>query len=676
MSTIYNFKTITVVPTYKDFMDIVLSKTQRKTPTVVHKGYHISRIRQFYMRKVKYTQKTINEKLTHMLQEFPRMDDIHPFYGDLMHVLYDRDHYKVALGQVGAVRHMVDNIGRDYVRLLKYGDSLYRCKQLKRAALGRMATACKKLNSALVYLEKVRQHMSRLPSIDPNARTLLITGFPNVGKSSFMNKVTRADVEVQPYAFTTKSLFVGHTDYQYTTWQVIDTPGILDHSLEERNVIEMQAITALAHLRACILFFMDLSGQCGYSIEQQVSLMRSIAPLFTGKPVVVVLNKSDVCTIEDVSTEEQNVVMQAIEEVGAKWITTSTLTDVGVGDLKTLACDILLAHRSEQKEGSGRYQAIQNRLYCAVPQQRDKLDRPAFIPSTVLQEMEAGEPLRTRRKTERDYEWENGGPGKYEASDRKTWDLENPEWVDDIIPDIMDGHNIYDNIDPEIHQRLIELEAEEEARLEELELEQSKKVQAYELNPSTQEAVKFIKDKVKVLKMERAMKNPAIRRSRKQAEAIERFNSRTGSQDGRSSAGLSRSRSLSSKQIETEATLKRITRKRGRSVTVKGIESRSPSAAAQEAMLRDRSGSSHVSTKSTRSLTGRSASRDRSLSVSRGEGYTDISQKLHAVKLSKVVSRPRAREARKGEGDHHVPNLRPKHLFTGKVKSNGGRDRR
>ena len=53
---------------------------------------------------------------------------------------------------------------------------------------------------------QVRQHMSRLPSIDPNTRTLLLCGYPNVGKSSMMNKLTRADVEVQPYAFTTKSL--------------------------------------------------------------------------------------------------------------------------------------------------------------------------------------------------------------------------------------------------------------------------------------------------------------------------------------------------------------------------------------------------------------------------------------------------------------------------------------
>ncbi len=96
-----------------------------------------------------------------------------------------------------------------------------RCKQLKKAALGRMCTVMKRVSPSLAYLEQVRQHMSRLPSIDPNTRTILICGYPNVGKSSFINKITRADVDVQPYAFTTKSLFVGHTDYKYLRWQVL-----------------------------------------------------------------------------------------------------------------------------------------------------------------------------------------------------------------------------------------------------------------------------------------------------------------------------------------------------------------------------------------------------------------------------------------------------------------------
>eukprot|EP00965_Chrysotila_dentata_P182478 6025815-Pleurochrysis_carterae.AAC.1 len=78
----------------------------------------------------------------------------------------------------------------------------------------------KRQKGALEYLEQVRQHMMRLPAIDPNTRTVIIAGYPNVGKSSFMNRVTRANVDVQPYAFTTKSLYVGHMDYKYLRWQV------------------------------------------------------------------------------------------------------------------------------------------------------------------------------------------------------------------------------------------------------------------------------------------------------------------------------------------------------------------------------------------------------------------------------------------------------------------------
>jgi nucleolar GTP-binding protein len=96
---------------------------------------------------------------------------------------------------------------------------------------------------------------------------------------------------VQPYAFTTKSLFVGHFDYKYLRWQVIDTPGILDHPLEERNTIEMQATIALAHLTCSVLFFIDISEQCGYPIEEQCSLFTSIKPLFANKQLIIVINK-------------------------------------------------------------------------------------------------------------------------------------------------------------------------------------------------------------------------------------------------------------------------------------------------------------------------------------------------------------------------------------------------
>lgn len=141
-------------------VDIVLTRTQRKTPTVIHPGYKISRIRSFYMRKVKFTQQTIAERLGNIVEHFPRLNDIHPFYADLMNILYDRDHYKLALGQINTAKGLIDSLSRDYIRLLKYGDSLYRCKQLKRAALGRMCTIIKRQKSAFAYLEEVSHNIS------------------------------------------------------------------------------------------------------------------------------------------------------------------------------------------------------------------------------------------------------------------------------------------------------------------------------------------------------------------------------------------------------------------------------------------------------------------------------------------------------------------------------------
>jgi len=152
------------------------------------------------------------------LDDFPKLDDIHPFYADLINVLYDRDHYKLALGHISSARNIIDNIAKDYVRLMKYADNLYRCKMLKKAALGRMMTMIKKLKNSLEFLDEVRKHLGRLPSINPFERTLLVTGFPNVGKSSFVNQVTNANLDVQPYPFTTQSVFVGHTDYNYVRW--------------------------------------------------------------------------------------------------------------------------------------------------------------------------------------------------------------------------------------------------------------------------------------------------------------------------------------------------------------------------------------------------------------------------------------------------------------------------
>lgn len=524
---VYNFKKMAPVPSAPDLVDIVLMRTQRKTPTVVHPGYKITRIRSFYMRKIKFTQQTISERLGQILSDFPRLNDIHPFYADLCNTLYDRDHYKLALGQINTARSLVDAIARDMIRMVKYGDSLYRCKCLKRAALGRMCTVLKRQKASLAYLEEVRKHMSRLPALDPNTRTMLMCGLPNVGKSSFMNKITRANVDVQPYAFTTKSLFVGHCDYRYLRWQVIDTPGILDHPLEERNTIEMQAITALAHLTCSVLYFVDISEQCGYTIEQQCSLFASIKPLFANKQLIVVVNKIDQQPWETLESDKKEMVEALAKDANCTLLTMSNMSEEGVSLVKSTACDKLLAARVDSRVAGKKIDSVMNRLQVFNPAPRDNVSRDVCIPESVVQAHKEGrlgsadrKPKRstvgyaptknddedvamdgTAKKTARDLMWENGGPGVWAPDYREIYDLKDESWRFDAIPQIMNGKNIADYVDPDIEAKLEALEREEEQLVEELEAAAMGEEPESDLDSEEEIAVEAIRERKRTTRL-------------------------------------------------------------------------------------------------------------------------------------------------------------------------------
>lgn len=280
-----------------------------------------------------------------------------------------------------------------------------------------------------------------------------------------MNKVTRADVDVQPYAFTTKALFVGHMDHRFLRWQVVDTPGILDRPLEERNTIEMQAITALAHLQCCVLYFLDISEQCGYPLDQQLRLFESIRPLFANKQVMIVANKTDVISYEKLSAAQRNAIESVAEAAGAELIPMSNVSETNIGALKTRACDKLLEARVESKLSAGRMKDdVLSRLTVAVPQPRDGSTREAFIPDSV-RALQSGDAMETRTQTEKDKMLANGGAGVYVCDYRKYYLLEEDEWKFDAIPEIMDGKNVMDFFDKDIEDRLKALE-EEEAELE------------------------------------------------------------------------------------------------------------------------------------------------------------------------------------------------------------------
>jgi nucleolar GTP-binding protein len=633
------------------------------------------------MRKVKFTQTSWNEKLSRILEDFPRVDDIHPFYSDLLNVLYDKDHYKLALGQLNTARNIIDKIAKDYVKLLKYGDSLYRCKQLKRAALGRMCTIMKKHAASLAYLEQVRQHMSRLPSIDPNTRTILVCGYPNVGKSSFMNKVTRADVEVQPYAFTTKSIYVGHTDYKYLRWQVLDTPGILDRPLEERNTIEMQSITAMAHLRAVVLYIVDASEQCGYTIKQQSDLFHSIKPLFANKPLVVAINKTDVRKLEDLKPEDAALIdamrdaargpaslrMEGDDEDDLP--TMSTLNEEGVSLVKQVCCDKLLAARVEQKLASRRAGEVLNRLHVAQPKPRDAVARPAVIPHSVALNRLKKADGSLKIVTEKELQDLNGGAGVYSADLRKDYQLDDDSWKYDIMPEIFNGKNVADFIDPEIDERLAELEREEDEL--EAAFAEEKAQTEMEAEPDMDDEEKALLKEVRGRRKELVETHRRKKSAGNNAPTLPRTVSASHADPAKRATTKRMKESLEAMGVDPS---RAVARAREKSVAREGrLRKRSRSAAdADEAMGEgEETPRKHSSKSRSVSVARRVERADRS----KGAGLRDDDERMRAQKMADKAQRRMNKRAKIGEADRTIITKMPKHLFSGK-RGIGKTDRR
>ena len=453
------------------------------------------------------------------------------------------------------------------------------------------------------------------------------------------------DVDVQPYAFTTKSLFVGHFDYKYLRFQAIDTPGILDHPLEDMNTIEMQSITAIAHLRSAILYFMDLSEQCGYSVTAQIQLFHSIKPLFANKLVFVVINKIDIMKPEDLDTETKVMLDSMLKSGEVELLQLSCTTTEGVTEVKNAACERLIADRVAQKlkagtnsTGSigGRLGDVLTRIHVAQP--LGGIVREPYIPDAVKNLRKYSKDDPDRRRLARDIEEENGGAGVYNLNLKDQYKLDDEDWKYDRVPEVFDGKNVYDFIDPDIENKLAALEEEEE------------KLEAkgyYDSDDDVEDAdeadIRMKADLIRE-KQEEIRNEARMRKSLKNRALIPR-------------------RSQPKKLSVMEDSLDKL----GFDTTAISARARSQSRGRNALRNRTRTGTRDamdVDTPMSNVDALRAKSRARSQSNRRDDGVTNEAARSKAERLSKLGQKKMNRMARQGEADRHTTAALPKHLVS------------
>lgn len=274
--------------------DELLDKAFHRASKITIKGTnHLDGKKKTTLAKVTASGDIISDTLNGYIQRFPRLEKDEDFLPELVDVIIGLDQYKKSLGAIRWAWTRMEKLKTETLRNIRRTKDPEIIDMLRGQFYGRTSSLLGQISKDLLFLQDCKNKFRNLPSVDANVPTLVVAGFPNVGKSNLVTELSSAAPEIAPYPFTTKGIIVGHIDDEWRKYQIIDTPGLLDRDLSERNAIEMQAILALKYLTHVMLIVLDPSETCGYTMEKQLKLLHSLEKGFEGVPIIAVESKND-----------------------------------------------------------------------------------------------------------------------------------------------------------------------------------------------------------------------------------------------------------------------------------------------------------------------------------------------------------------------------------------------
>lgn len=294
MPSLNPFTDIPVLMTSEEIIEYAHSRSVRKS---AKSPVRMSKLEKTRIREIARTQeftRQVRTKLKATVEAFPSLDRLHPFYLELTEILIGVDKLKQALGAIFNCIGPIDRIADSQIAVMKRADELGQIKTLRSATKGRISSIVRQTAKNLDTVIQAKRVLSGLPGVNPSSPTIVCAGFPNVGKSTLVKAVSTAAPEIAYYPFTTREVIIGHMTVDNQVIQVVDTPGILDRPMSQRNQIERQAIAALKYLANVIIFMMDPSEACGWTFDEQIHLHDEVRRTFPVNPVIVVFNKVDI----------------------------------------------------------------------------------------------------------------------------------------------------------------------------------------------------------------------------------------------------------------------------------------------------------------------------------------------------------------------------------------------